>query len=144
MGYFFITGLGRSLVNLGLIVVGVPWDEVGGGGDGVLGEGGGGIECDWDASDSFPGWRAGGGEGVGGVLVRESCDDGEGGGGGAGELEAGEGEHGVVVGGSGAAFSLGLLVGIMCANIFGISSNLLLLLILSISSSWSWYSFTTL
>ena len=52
MGYFFITGLGRSLVNLGLIVVGVPWDEVGSGGDRVLGEGGGGIECDWDASDS--------------------------------------------------------------------------------------------
>ena len=110
----------------------------------MLGEGGGGIECDWDASDSFPGWGARGGGGVGGALVRESCNDGEGGGGGAGEFEAEEGVHGVVIGGGGAVFSLGLLVGIMCANTFGISSNLLPSPILPSSSLWPWYSLASL
>ena len=53
--YFLITGLGRNFVSLGLtvMVAGVSWVDVGdGGGDGVLGKGDGGIECDWDASDS--------------------------------------------------------------------------------------------
>ena len=55
MDYFFITGPGRNFVSLGLTVMlaEVSWvDAGGGGGDGVLGKGGGGIECDWDASDS--------------------------------------------------------------------------------------------
>ena len=55
MGYFLITGLGRNSLSLGLTVrvAEVSWVDAGGGeGDGVLGEGGGGIECDWDASDS--------------------------------------------------------------------------------------------
>ena len=66
-------------------------------------------------------------------MVGESPDGGrveaeEGGGGGAGGVEAEEG------GGRG-ALSLGLLEGITCGNIFGISSNLLS--VLSNSSSFS-------
>ena len=52
--YFLITGLGRNSLSLGLTVrvAEVSWADAGGGeGDGVLGKGGGGIECDWDASD---------------------------------------------------------------------------------------------
>ena len=40
-------------LGLTVMVAEVSWADAGGGeGDGVLGKGGGGIECDWDASDS--------------------------------------------------------------------------------------------